>query len=124
MRAELTWPVELRWSDAITSDMKLIFASLAAFVLLTGPVLAGDHECPMANGKMDCSKVYADLNLTSEQKTKMDAAREQCEKAGCTKESMDQFLATAKSVLSPEQYAKVQAECAKCAKASATEIKS
>jgi Spy/CpxP family protein refolding chaperone len=108
----------------MTSGMKLIFASLAALVLVTFPVLAGDHECPMANGKMDCSKVYANLNLTPEQKTKMDAAREQCEKGGCTKESMDQFLATAKSVLSPEQYAKVQAECAKCAKAPATEIKS
>src|SRR5690349_12415630 len=104
--------------------MKLIFASLTALVLATGSILAGDHDCNMANGKMDCSKVYANLNLTPDQKAKMDAAREQCEKAGCTKASMDQFLTTARTVLSPEQYAKVQAECAKCAKASATEIKS
>jgi hypothetical protein len=54
----------------------------------------------------------------------MDAARKECEKNGCTKESMDKFLQTAKNVLSAEQYAKVEAECAKCAKGSKTETKS
>jgi hypothetical protein len=96
--------------------MKLIFASLTALILASGSMLAGDHACPMANGKMDCSKVYADLNLSPDQKSKMDVARAECEKEGCTKESMDKFLATAKSVLSPDQYAKVEAECARCAK--------
>lgn len=104
--------------------MKLIFASLTALILASGSILAGTHECPMANGKMDCSKVYADLNLTPEQKTKMDVARTACEKEGCTKESMDKFLTTAKGVLSPEQYAKVEAECAKCARNSKAEVKS
>jgi Spy/CpxP family protein refolding chaperone len=108
----------------MSSFMKLIFASLSALLLASGSLLAGDHTCPMANGKMDCSKVYADLNLTPDQKSKMDVARTECEKAGCTQESMDKFLATAKSVLTPEQYAKVEAECARCAKEAHKEVKS
>ena len=103
--------------------MKLIFASLFSLLLATSSILAGGHDCAMG-GKMDCSKVYANLNLTPEQKTKMEAARAECEKQGCTKESMDKFLQTAKGVLTSEQYAKVEAECAKCAKDSKTEVKS
>ena len=103
--------------------MKLIFASLTSLLLAASSILAGGHDCAMG-GKMDCSKVYANLNLSPEQTTKMDAARKECEKNGCTKESMDKFLQTAKNVLSAEQYAKVEAECAKCAKDSKTETKS
>jgi Spy/CpxP family protein refolding chaperone len=104
--------------------MKLIFASLTSLLLATSSILAGGHDDCAASGKMDCSKFYASLNLTPDQKAKMDAARTECEKGGCTKESMDKFMATAKSVLTPEQYAKVEAECAKCAKGSKTEVKS
>ena len=103
--------------------MKPILSLLAVLVLAAGPIFAGAHDCAMGR-KVDCSKFYANLNLTPEQKSKMDSAREECEKNGCSKESMDKFMQTAKSVLSAEQYAKVEAECAKCAKDSKKEVKS
>ena len=46
-----------------------------------------------ASGKMECSQIYAKLNLTPEQKTKLDAFQAPCEKDGCTEESMEKFFA-------------------------------
>ncbi len=65
---------------------------------------------------MNCSMTYAKLNLTTEQKTKMDAAEQECRKDGCTKESMDKFMQTAKGILSADQYAQLQSECARLPK--------
>ncbi len=64
-------------------------------------------------GKKECSETYAKLNLTPEQKTKLDALQAQCDKEGCTKESMDKFMKSAKGVLSKEQFAILKAECDK-----------
>jgi len=36
-------------------------------------------------------------------------------KAGCTKESRQMFLSRAKGILSPEQFAQLQAQCKKMA---------
>ena len=46
------------------------------------------------------------------ERPKLDALQAQCEKEGCTKESMDKFMASAKRVLSNEQYAQLKAACA------------
>ena len=65
-----------------------------------------------SNGK-ECSHTYAKLNLSPEQKTKLDSLQAQCDKAGCTKESMAKFMKSAEGVLSKEQFATLKAECDK-----------
>ena len=83
------------------------------------PAYAGDKEkdggccATHANNKMDCSKTYAKLNLSAEQKTKMDALVTKCNKDGCTKESMEAFMKSAEGILSKEQLATLKAECNK-----------
>jgi formate dehydrogenase assembly factor FdhD len=69
--------------------------------------------CASKTGKMECSQIYAKLNLTPEQKTKLDSFQARCEKDGCTEDSMKKFLRSAKGVLSTEQYAQLKMECTK-----------
>ncbi len=96
---------------------KTIFTLIATVVLGASPAFAGDMAC-CANkaGKMECSQIYAKLNLTPEQKTKLDGFQQTCEKEGCTEGSMQKFFAEAKGVLSPEQYTQLKAECSKMEK--------
>ena len=53
----------------------------------------------------------ANLNLTADQKTKMDALMTEHAKAGCTKENEEKYMEEAKGVLTPDQFAKFKAEC-------------
>ena len=59
---------------------------------------------------MACSS-FANLNLSADQKTKLDAWQTDCMKAGCTKESRAAFLKKAKGILSADQYAKLKTQC-------------
>ncbi|HXA08864.1 MAG TPA: hypothetical protein VNW28_02710 [Chthoniobacterales bacterium] len=95
--------------------IKTTFALLATVVLATSSAFAGGACCAgmSADGKMDCSKAYAQMNLTADQKTKLDAAQADCQKAGCTKESMDKFMHSAKHILSAKQYAELKSQCAR-----------
>ena len=94
--------------------MKIIFGLLASVLLAVSPAFAGDMACcATKTGKMECSQIYAKLNLTPEQKTKLDGLQQTCEKEGCTQDSMQKFFAEAKGVLSPEQYAQLKAGCSK-----------
>lgn len=81
---------------------------------------AGEKACCAAqakNGKMHCSANYAKMNLSPDQKAKLEKLEAQCNKAGCTKESMDKFMKSAQGILSKEQFAALKAECARmCAK--------
>ena len=95
-------------------------ALMAAAALAVASAYAGDKEkdggccATHANSKMDCSQTYAKLNLSAEQKTKMDALVAKCNKdGGCTKESMEAFMKSAEGVLSKEQLATLKAECSK-----------
>jgi hypothetical protein len=95
-------------------------ALMAAAAFAVTPAYAGDKEkdggcCAThaKNAKMDCSQTYAKLNLSAEQKTKMDALVAKCNKNGCTKESMDEFMKSAEGILSKEQLATLKAECSK-----------
>jgi hypothetical protein len=65
------------------------------------------------HGKKECSQTYTKLNLSPDQKTKLDAFQAQCDKAGCTKESMAKFMKSAEGVLSKEQFVTLKAECNK-----------
>jgi len=86
----------------------------AAFVVT--PAFAGDkdkdHACCATGEKMD-SASFTKLNLSAEQKTKMDGLVQKCNKDGCTKESMEAFMKSAEGILSKEQMATLKAECSK-----------
>ena len=90
---------------------------MAAAAFAVTPAFAGDKEkdggCCAKNAKMDCTQTYAKLNLSAEQKTKMDALVAKCNKNGCTKESMEAFMKSAEGVLSKEQMATLKTECSK-----------
>ena len=91
---------------------------MAAVAFAVTSAYAGDKACcaagaTHAKNEKDCSQTYAALNLSAEQKTKMDALHAECKKGGCTKESMDNFMKSAEGVLSKEQFAALKAECAK-----------
>jgi hypothetical protein len=47
----------------------------------------------------------AGMDLTAEQKTKVDEIWAKCQSAGCTQESQDQMMKDLEGVLSPEQLA-------------------
>lgn len=85
--------------------------------LAMNPAFAGDKEknpsCCAVKGEMDCAATYANLNLTADQKAKMDALVEKCKGAGCTKESTAAFMKSAESILSKEQMAAFKTECGK-----------
>ena len=91
---------------------------IAALSVTASSAFAGETKacCASQAGKMECSQIYAKLNLTPEQKTKLDAFQARCEKDGCTEDSMKKFFHESKGVLSAEQYAQLKAECAKMEK--------
>jgi hypothetical protein len=89
----------------------------AASLLCLSPAFAGNKA-----GDACCAKNashtdgvacidYASLNLTVDQKSKIQAWQAECTKAGCTKESRTTFLKQAKGILSAEQYAKLKEQC-------------
>jgi hypothetical protein len=91
--------------------MKTIVALITTVFLATSSAFAGSACCANKDGKMECAQIYAKLNLTPDQKSKLDTFQARCEKDGCTEESMDKFFSSAKEVLSAEQYAQLKSEC-------------
>lgn len=53
------------------------------------------------------------MNLSADQKAKLETWQADCVKAGCTPETHKKFLQQAKGILSKEQLAAVKAECGK-----------
>ena len=86
---------------------------MAAVAFAVTPAFAGDkekdHACCATGAKMDTAS-FAPLNLSAEQKTKMDGLVEKCNKDGCTKESMAAFMKSAETILSKEQMATFKAQ--------------
>jgi hypothetical protein len=95
--------------------MTKFIALVAAGVFAAGTMFAGEHgDCTKKAGneaKAACTVSYENLNLSSEQKTKMEAAMAEHHKAGCTEASEEAYMKEAKGILSKEQYAKFKAEC-------------
>jgi hypothetical protein len=95
-------------------------ALVAAAMFLTSSAFAGNKAGDKAcctrtvanNEKQGCADLSA-LNLTADQKTKIEAWQTECMNTGCTKESRHKFFQQAKAVLSAEQFAKLKAECKK-----------
>jgi Spy/CpxP family protein refolding chaperone len=94
--------------------MTKLIALVAAGMFVAGTMFAGEHgDCTkqVGNEKAACSASLASLDLTADQKTKMDTVMADHHKAGCSKESEKSFMKEAKGILTPEQYAKFKAEC-------------
>jgi len=97
--------------------IKITTTALVAVAMLTASnVLAGDHAC-CAKGAQKANSIacvnLATLNLTTDQKTKIEAWRTECMNAGCTKESRQTFLNRAKEILTAEQFAQLRTQCKK-----------
>lgn len=90
---------------------KLVILVAALAFAASSAYAGGKVCCANQQGKMECSQIYAKLNLTPEQKTKLDSFQARCEKDGCTEDSMKKFLSSAKGVLSKDQYAQLKSEC-------------
>jgi Spy/CpxP family protein refolding chaperone len=60
--------------------------------------------------KMACTISLAKLNLTPEQRKKMDAAMAEHMKTGCTEASEVKYMEQAKATMTPEQYTKFKEE--------------
>jgi hypothetical protein len=75
--------------STITMIKTLGVAAMAA-MLMASPVFAGGGKACCAknasNDKAMCTD-FASLNLTADQKSKLEAWQSECVKAGCTKES-------------------------------------
>ena len=105
--------------------MKITTTVLVAAAMLTASsAFAGDHAC-CAKGASNRSSVacvnLASLNMTADQKTKIETWQTDCMKAGCTKESRQTFLSHAKGILSAEQFAQLKAQCKKTSNAKKAE---
>ncbi|MEP7072069.1 MAG: hypothetical protein ABI839_06760 [Verrucomicrobiota bacterium] len=94
--------------------MTKLIALVAAGIFATGSVFAGQHgECTKQasnKGEMACHVSLANLKLTPEQKTKMDAVMADHEKAGCSEASEAKYMQEAKGILTHDQYATLKAE--------------
>ena len=103
--------------------MTKLIALVAAGAFAVGTMFAGEHgDCAKKagnEGKMACTASLASLDLTPDQKTKMETAMTEHHKAGCTEATEAKFMKDAKGILTPEQFAKFKAECSKKEKAGA-----
>ena len=99
------------------ANMTKLIALVTAGLFAAGTMFAGEHgNCTKQVGneaKAACQVSLASLNLTPDQKTKMDAAMADHQKAGCSEASEAKYMEQAKSILTPEQYAKFEAQCKK-----------
>jgi Spy/CpxP family protein refolding chaperone len=97
--------------------MTKLIVLVAAGAFATGTMFAGEHgDCAKKAGSeanMACMVSFANLNLTADQKTKMDAAMTEHHKAGCTEASEAKFVKDVQGILTADQFAKFKAECNK-----------
>ena len=95
--------------------MTKLIALVVAGMFAAGAVFAGEHgECTKKVGnemKAACSVSLAKLNLTPDQKAKMEAAHTEHAKAGCTEASEAKYMKEAEGILTKDQYAKFKTEC-------------
>ena len=95
--------------------MTKLIALVVAGVFAAGTMFAGEHgDCAKKagnEGKMACMASFATLNLTADQKTKMETLMTEHHKAGCTEASEAKYMKEVEGILTPEQYAKFKAEC-------------
>jgi hypothetical protein len=110
--------------SALAMNKIISTALVVAAVLAASSAFAGDKACCAKGASHSNSTAcvnLATLNLTADQRAKIEAWQSECMKAGCTKESRQTFLNRAKGILSAEQFAQLKARCNKTASAKKTE---
>ena len=94
--------------------MTKLIALVVTGVFAAGTMFAGEHgDCTKKVGneaKAACTVSLASLNLTPDQKTKMEAVMAEHQKAGCTEASEAKYMKEAEGILTKEQFAKFKAE--------------
>ena len=97
--------------------MTKLVALIAAGTIAATALFAGEHGDGMLKVqnekkemKMACTIPLTKLNLTPEQKKKMDAAMAEHLKTGCTEASEAKYMEQAKAIMTPEQYTKFKDE--------------
>ena len=97
--------------------MTKLIAVITAGLFAAATMFAGEHgNCTKQVGneaKAACQVTLASLNLTADQKTKMDAAMAEHQKAGCTEASEAKYKQEAKAILTKEQWQQFKAQCKK-----------
>src|SRR5262249_15339257 len=97
--------------------MTKLIALVAAGAFAAGTMFAGEHgDCAKKagnEGKMACTASLASLNLTADQKTKMETAMAEHPQAGCTETTEAKLMRDDEGILTPEQFAMFKAECNK-----------
>jgi len=104
----------------ITSTIALV----AVAMLTASSAFAGGKACCVKGASNKSSALcinLATLNLTQDQKAKIETWQADCMKAGCTRESNQTFLRRAKGILSAEQFAQLKAQCKRPASIKKTE---
>ena len=95
--------------------MTKIIALTAVGMFAVASAFAGSKgDCTKQVGneaKAPCQVSFASLNLTADQKTKLEAAKAEHEKAGCSEASEAKYMEQAKGILTKEQFTKFEAEC-------------
>ncbi len=95
--------------------MTKFIALVVAGTFAAGTLFAGEHgDCTKKVGnaaKPACTVSLASLNLTPDQKTKMDAAMAEHMKAGCSEATEAKYMKDAEGILTKEQFAKFKADC-------------
>src|SRR6266851_3818586 len=95
--------------------MTKFIALVVAGMFAAGTMFAGEHgDCTKKVGnaaKPACTVSLASLNLTPDQKTKMDAAMAEHMKAGCSEATEAKYMKEAEGILTKDQFAKFKAEC-------------
>src|SRR5438094_7985427 len=97
--------------------MTKLIALVTAGLFAAGTMFAGEHgDCTkqVANGAKAARQVsLASLNLTADQKTQMDAAMTEHQKAGCSAASGTKYRQDARAILPPQPLAKLKPACKK-----------
>src|SRR5947199_3249809 len=94
--------------SAFTMIKITVSTLVATAMLIASSVFAGDKACcvkGVSNTDKTACVDLATLNLTPEQKAKIEAWQAECVMAGSTKESRKTFLRQARGILSAEQFA-------------------
>jgi Spy/CpxP family protein refolding chaperone len=105
--------------------MKRLFALTVAtaFILGAASVYADGGGCCAGMSKSSkmsasCTDTMSKLNLTDAQKVKVEALKEQCNRATSTSERREMMSKGMQSILTPEQFTQWQSGCEKAAKSS------
>lgn len=99
---------------------------VAGAVLANAPALYAGAACCAAKKEAktevkdtktsDCGDILSKLNLTEEQKKKVETLKAECDKGGCNEETQAKFLKGLKEILTADQIAQCKTECEKANK--------